>query len=908
MTKHLLFFISNILLCSFLTGQSLVQGSIVDEANAALTGATVVMLDSQDSSMVSFAISDDQGRFLLEDVPSGDHILQVSFVAYKTLSQDVQINDQGRRQDIGSFQLEPSNEILQEVTVKAEHIPIGLIGDTISYNTAAFKTKPGASVEDLLRNLPGLEVERDGSIKAMGEDVDNVLVDGKEFFGDDPKIATRNLEAEAVDKVQVYDKKSEIAEFTGVDDGDEEKTINLKLKEDYKNGGFGNVDINGGLEGSYSGKLNYNRFSPSVQAAAIVSANNINQQSFTFNEYIQFMGGIGNAIAANNGMISFGEFGSAQAPRGISQNISGGINFNNDFSKKLKLTSHYFYLSDQQDLNETTNAQQFLENGTFSSLDQRNSLTENQNHRLSAKLDFKPNPFNQFIFKNNLSGIFNDLNNMQMTTLSGVGNETVTNSDILQNSDQLGYEGSLQYRKKFSKEGRSWISSSKLQLGTYDQEADLTNILNIESVDQRIQQMQAYDYNFRRLNVNTNYTEPLGNKTYLSFKYNVDAERENPAKNFFDVNGQGSEFNQVLSGDYLKEVLLNCVRLSLAKNSKNVKLNFSLGGQWSNIDGFSERGVLDLQNDSFYWLPGFSLDADLSSSKSIRLNYSTSIRLPTLSQLAPLPDNSNPNLFILGNPNLEPEYNHTLSLGYSAIDRFNFKNFFANIYLSVVDNRIINSLTIDENLLKTSRPFNTDRLTSLNAYLSYSAPIRPLKLKFRTSLNSTYSSYVSFINDLESQVRESNTSIQLSLGNRNKETVDVSSGVRLNFSTRDYEVNEDFSQNFFNYSLFVDGALNISDDWKWSTSFDFINYSDEFFGAGLDYKLWNMTLEKGFAQNKWAIKITAYDLLGQNQGISRTGGINSLFNTQFNTLTRYFMLGLRYKLGRKKQKGGIEFG
>ena len=232
-------------------------------------GATVVLLEPVDSSMVAFAISDADGLFTVDQVDSGSYVLQISFVSYGTKTTPVEIGAE-RKNHLGSFSLTPTTEILQEITVKAEHIPMGVIGDTISYNAAAFKTKPGATVEDLLKKLPGVEVQRDGSIKAMGEDVNNVLVDGKEFFGDDPQIATKNLDAEAVEKVQVFDKKSDIAEFTGIDDGEEEKTINLKLKEDYKNGGFGTVGLAGGTESTYDGKLNYNRFSPQMQVAVIV--------------------------------------------------------------------------------------------------------------------------------------------------------------------------------------------------------------------------------------------------------------------------------------------------------------------------------------------------------------------------------------------------------------------------------------------------------------------------------------------------------------------------------------------------------------------------------------------------------------------------------------------------------------
>ena len=342
---------------SFLMGQHLLTGNILGGQSESLAGATVVLLEVQDSSMVAFAISDDKGKFLLEDVSTGSYILQLTYVSYASQNNSIEVLDGTKKQDLGSFQMEPSAEILQEVEVKAEHIPMGIIGDTISYNAAAFKTRPGATVEDLLRKLPGVEVERDGSIKALGKDVENVLVDGKEFFGDDPKMATKNLEAEAVDKVQVYDKKSEIAEFTGIDDGDEEKTINLQLKEEYKKGGFGNVELKGGTDQRYHGKFNYNRFTPNLQAAVLANANNINQQAFSFNEYIQFMGGLNNAFSGGQSFFQFGEFGQSNTPKGITDAFSTGVNLNYDFSSKFKLRSHYFYLRSDRNLEQFTTRQ-----------------------------------------------------------------------------------------------------------------------------------------------------------------------------------------------------------------------------------------------------------------------------------------------------------------------------------------------------------------------------------------------------------------------------------------------------------------------------------------------------------------------------------------------------------------------
>ncbi len=376
-----------VILCLLTFGsqaQKGLSGKIVDEKGIALTGATVVLLDTPDSTMNAFAISDEKGEFTLEDISEGLYILQISFVSYNNISQEVDLVITEKSLDLGEISMTPSTEILKEVTIKAEHIPMGISGDTINYNTAAFKTKPGASVEDLLKKLPGIEVERDGSIKAQGEDVNKVLVDGKEFFGNDPKIATQNLEAEAVDKVQVFDKQSEIAEFTGVDDGQEEKAINLQLKEDYKNGGFGKLEAHGGTEDRYNSRLNYNRFSPSMQASIIASDNNINQQSFTLNDYISFMGGLSQAMSSNNGVINFGEqfSGGGRSPQGLNRNSAVGLNFNYDLSSKAQWTSNYFYTRQKTELRRNSTSEQFLNEGSYTSIDTSTEDRNQQGHRL----------------------------------------------------------------------------------------------------------------------------------------------------------------------------------------------------------------------------------------------------------------------------------------------------------------------------------------------------------------------------------------------------------------------------------------------------------------------------------------------------------------------------------------------
>ena len=254
--------------------------------------------------------------------------------------------------DLGQIEMIPSAEVLSEVEVTADHVALEIRKDTISYNADAFQTQPNAAVEDLLKKLPGLEVDQEGNVKAQGEDVQNVLVDGKEFFGTDPKIATKNLPADAIDKVEVYDRKSEMAEFSGVDDGEREKTINLRLREDKKKGVFGNLEAGYGTDERYKAKASLNRFSKNSQLSFLGLANNVNEQGFSVNEFLNFSGGMSRMMQSGGGRIRLGGDNSVPISQGLSdglaKTLAGGVNYNLEFADKFDLRSSYFYNGNQQ--------------------------------------------------------------------------------------------------------------------------------------------------------------------------------------------------------------------------------------------------------------------------------------------------------------------------------------------------------------------------------------------------------------------------------------------------------------------------------------------------------------------------------------------------------------------------------
>ncbi|MEM7513745.1 MAG: carboxypeptidase regulatory-like domain-containing protein, partial [Bacteroidota bacterium] len=458
-----------------------IEGSIVDSTKSPLSGATAVLLQAEDSVMKHFSFTGKDGSYFMKGVTPGDYLLQVSYLGYLTYFKPLAIS---KSEKLSPITMTPQDQSLNEVIIEGERTPIFLKKDTIEYNAEAFKVQPNATVEDLLKRLPGVEVESDGSVKAQGETVQRVTVDGKEFFGNDPKLATQNLPADAIDKVQVFDRQSDLSQFTGIDDGNREKTINLELKEDRKNGLFGTITAGYGTQGRTENKASVNKFSKKTQLSFLGMYNNTNRQGFSFEDYIGFQGGIGSFSRGGGGRsVRIGGNNSTGLP--IGEDLSNGfvttgatgLNWNQDFSKKTRLTLSYFYNSVERDVASELVRQNFLETGNFSYDEVSDRLNTNQNHRTNLRLTHKIDSTQEIILSGNLG--FTDGESSSSTssrTLSAEG-ELENTSEIQNENEGQRWSGSgeLSYRKKLSKPGRNLVLSANASLVDNDRELDVFN-------------------------------------------------------------------------------------------------------------------------------------------------------------------------------------------------------------------------------------------------------------------------------------------------------------------------------------------------------------------------------------------------------------------------------------------------
>ncbi len=906
MTKKFILSLT-LLFCSLtiLAQRQNINGSIIDTSRTPLVTATV-MLMTPDSIFKSFATTDGEGDFVLESVPQGDYYIQVNFLGYLAYFQDVVVGD--KPVDLGVITMQTESKVFDEVVVMGERNPVEINKDTISYNAASFKTQVNADVEALLKKLPGVEVDRDGNIKAQGEDVNRVLVDGKEFFGTDPKIATKNLPAEAVEKVQVFDKKSEEAEFTGIDDGERNKTINIELKDTHKKGTFGNVEAGGGDEGRYEGRLSLNRFSDKSQISILGMGNNTNQLGFSFNDYVSFSGGMSNAFSGGGGRFRSGG-GTGGIPldfnndrKGINSTWAGGVNFNKDWGKKTKLRSNYFYNWTGTDLQELIDRKYTLPDRGYSTFDDMDSDSKQFNHRINATFEHELNNGHSLRLTSNIT--IAEGNNESTNANQIVGDDgTLQNDDNRNNTssnNQLNINTSLLYRKKFKKKGRSLSATLALSDNDHDTESTLESMIGYYLRNPRIdtiEQLSGALNDSRTYRIESSFSEPLGNNWFAQVNYRWRKNDYDALVNVYDDYLTDPLFNSFLSNHYQNGYLYNQLGFQVTRSRESSSLTIGADYQNSSLDGKNISDDVNVNRNFNFILPYLRYNYYFTSMKSFRLRYNAQVREPNVQQLQPVRDNSDPLNLRLGNPDLKPEYSHSANLGFSLFDQFNFITFFSNVRLTYTKDKISTQQTIDDQNVRISKPINVKDDFTTNGFISFGAPIKPIKWTFNLSPSVTFNRGISYINEVSNITKLTNHRYTLRFENRKKELFDVGLGGTFGFNNVTYDINEDLNQKYINHRAFVDFGIISEKILTFNTSFDYSIYENKDTGLKSEIPVWNASISKTFLKNKVGeLKFAAFDLLDRRQGITQDAALNYIETRMSNTLGRYFLLSFRYNI------------
>lgn len=883
-------------------------GSITDTLNEPLIGATVMLLSAKDSVLIKFGISSNQGKFKLEKISPDDYILQISYLGYANLSQPTFVDNQLKTQDLGTFNLLPESAILEQVEVKADLIPIWMKKDTIEYNTAAFKTQPNADVEALLKKLPGVEVDRNGDIKAQGETVSKVLVDGKEFFGNDPKIATKNLPADAIDKVQVIDKKSDIAEFSGIDDGREAKTINLALKEDKKQGHFGKITGGIGTDERYENKFNVNRFGSKFQFSSLGMFNNTNQQGFSINDYINMMGGLNNLLAGGSGELSFNSddlglpLDTGQENQGFTKTSAGGVNFNWEINQKTKVHSSYFYngINKSQTLSETQ--QNIIGENSFKGTRNATSNRKNQGHRLTVNLTSKIDSFQTIKWRTNwgFTNRENLGNSFQQTFNLAQILENQSTQDVVGKGNDFRWNSNLTYLRRFNKKGRFFTANIAFEQQAGESQQNLlafNEFFNPTALIDSISQDQLSDNLQKNYGVGLTYTEPIGKSKYLEINYSYQNFRNELEKDVFDIKENINIFNPLLSNHFQRDYLYHRAGFNYKWNGKKWNLNAGAHTQIADLKGTFLLQQTAIERTFFNVLPKLFFTYDFKPTRSLRFDYRTSVREPSLEQLQPIVDNSNPLSIYIGNPDLRPEYVNDFRLNFNAFDQFSSISIFAALKGTFTNHKILNARTIDAQFKQTIQPINFGEERRFSSYLSFGAPLK--FIKSRLNLTTNYARFFGnyLVNEIGNANDGKNMSIDVNLTNKNTEIMELTLGYKWKKNTVNYPEEVPLNQSFSKTILYTDFSVNITDAWTFSSIFDYSQYSNASFGSAISTAIWEANIAYRFLKNKkGTLKLIGRDLLNQNLGINRYNQLNFLLDQRVISLGRYFMVSFSYHL------------
>jgi len=567
-----------------------------------VAAATISVLEKKDSSLVTFTMTGNDGSFELKGLANGDYRLMITHINYHNSNKFFTISDAVKNAELGNVVMNDRSKVLEEVVLANEAPPVTLINDTIQYNAGSFKVSPNASVEQLLKKLPGVKVEKDGTIKAQGEKVSRVLVDGKEFFGNDPKIATKNLPADAVDKVQVYDKQSDQAQLTGFEDGNYEKTINLKLKKDKKKGVFGKVNAGAGNKERYEGKFNVNSFKGARQFSAIGMGNNTNAEGFSFMDVLNFTGELARIQRGGGGNININVSGEDAAAMGINSGgrnngintaWGAGLNYNNIIGSKLDFQSNYFY--NRYNPNQESHVQRQYILPDTSYFYNQNSFSDNLNnsHRFNLNTLYQLDSMNSIRITPSFS--YQETRNRSQTDYQTLSEEKrMTNqgfSNTTAASTGYNFRNDIIWRKKFAKRGRTFSLSLQTSLNESEGDGSLSSVNSFYKPDgslllrDTINQKNTTTGDLRGYNARAVYTEPLWKRSLLEFSVGKSNTRSTSQKTTHDYNksnGKYDQLNSTLSNDF--ENVYGYTSAGLRMRIQKKKYNYSFGASWQQAE------------------------------------------------------------------------------------------------------------------------------------------------------------------------------------------------------------------------------------------------------------------------------------------------------------------------------------
>jgi len=927
---------------SFLMVTSLVQaqtlklrGVVVDSiAQEPLPGTTIVLANVDDEQKPQATVSNTSGEFMFENLSQTGFQIRITYVGYKPYEKWVMLRDADR--DLGTIILAQSIQMLKDLEIKGQVLPTVQNGDTTEYNADAFKVNPDADAADLIKKMPGVVVQN-GQVQAQGEDVQQVLVDGKEFFGNDPTLALRTLPAEVIEKIQVYDRQSDQAQFTGFDDGETTKTINIITRTDKRNGQFGKVYTGYGYDNKYQLGGNINIFDEDRRVSMIGQANNINQQNFANEDLLGVVstggggrqggfrggrpGGGGGAAAGrggrNVGGSNVNDFLVGQQ-NGISTTNAYGINYTDSWGERWETSSSYFFNNSANDAIKSLSRTYFLnQDATQEYQEDNQNYSDNFNHRLNMRMTYQIDARNSLIIQPRVSFQQNQSTSFQ-TGATEQSERLLNQTNNSSGSDIGGYNfaNNLLFRHRFEKRGRT--ISARLRTTVNQQDGFQTLLAENrsfgmnQSLNDTINQETDFVRDGWNVGGNLTYTEPLG-PGMLQITAETNRQREFSDKKTFDFNETLQEhtlLDSALSNEFASIYQTHAVGTGYRMFSNGLMGMVRVKYQWASLQSdqvFPAESYID--RDFADLLPSVMLRYKISDSKNIRLFYRTSTQAPSVTQLQDVIDNSNPLQLTVGNSALDQEYRHNLFLRYSSVNADRSNTFFVLLAGSITDNYVGNSTLIaaQDTLIggsvllaqggQLTRAINIGQQRNIRTFITYGQPINWLKSNLNINLSGNIAQTPGLINEQRNDATNSTAGLGLTLSSNISENVDFTISSTSNYNWVSNSIRSELNDQFVNQSTNGELTWIFGKGLVFRTQLNHQLYSGLSAGFDQNFVLWNMSVGKKFLKDRRGeLQLSVFDLLKQNQSVQRNITESYIEDAQTQVLQQYFMLTFTYQV------------
>ncbi|MBL7691069.1 MAG: outer membrane beta-barrel protein [Flavipsychrobacter sp.] len=924
-----LFFFIMLLLSAQASGQGIVlSGRVVDKKDAAaLSGVTVMLVSVADSTKKTGTVTGTDGDFSVSNIPNGKYLLVLRYVSYRTVRRSIEVA--GKDIAFGTLEMEASTRELKGVTVSGRQIRGEQKGDTSQFNADAYKTNPDATAEELAAKMPGITSDNTG-VKVNGEAVQQVLVDGKPFFGTDPTLALKNLPAEVIDKIQVFDKLSDQSMFTGFDDGNAQKTMNIITRRNKSEGVFGKVYAGYGTDDRYLAGGNMNFFNGDRRITILGLANNINQQNFSQEDVLGLGGGQGRGGRGPGGRGGGGSSNNFMVGQqgGISATNSLGVNYSDTWGKKVKVSGSYFFNGTDNN-NDSRTSRTYFAGPSNSSLYDDNSLssTKNLNHRFNMRLEYTIDSANSITFSPSLSLQHNDASTSSYakTTAADILQSSTNNATTLLN-DGYNASGNLLYQHKFRKPRRTISvnvnggANEKIGEGTnYSQNSFYNSVVTGLGRDQR------YDLQSDGTNVSTNltYTEPIGKKGQLQFSYNPSFSGSASDKMTYskdavtgDYSKQDTLFSNIYANTYTTQK--GGVSFRVGERDKKTSFNVGVNVQQANLAGDQEfPAVAHISRSFFNVLPNAFYNYRAADGRNMRVMYRTNTNAPSITQLQSVVDISNPLLMRTGNADLKQSYEHTFVVRYGLTKAKTGRNLFLNIYAnktfdyigssvyqpskdSLFADKVSGTSILINRGSQISRPVNLDGYFSSRFFITYGFPVGLIKSNLNLNAGLNYNITPGLVNDVVNKATNYVPSFGAVLSSNISDRIDFTVSYTGNYNVVSNSIQSQVANNFYNHVASVRFNWVFLENFVFNTNFS-NNYYTGFSGTGaqnfnlwgayVGYKMWKKTLEA---------RISVYDILNQNTSVARTVTETYFENANTNVLRQYFMAQLTYTIRKFK--------